>query len=280
MIISSIIWNADPEIFSVGPITVRWYGLLFAFSFIAGFYLLLWMFKSENLKKDWVDKIFIYVMVGCIVGARLGHVFFYDWGFYSKNPLEIIKIWRGGLASHGAAIGIITALWLFSGIVSKRSILWILDRVVLTIAVSGICIRIGNLINSEIYGIGTDLPWGFIFVINNETVPKHPTQIYEALSCLLIFGLLMYMYWKTKAKDKLGLLFGVFLTTLFVSRFFIEFLKYRQSDLIEEGMMLNMGQLLSIPFILAGLFFIFWRPKLKITVQPEEDEQHDEDPGI
>ena len=200
MIISSVIWNVDPEVFSLGPVTVRWYGLLFAFSFIVGFYLLLWMFKSEGLKKDWVDKAFIYVMVGCIVGARLGHIFFYDWGFYSKNPLEILKIWRGGLASHGAAIGIITALWLYSVIVTKRHILWILDRVVLTIAFSGICIRTGNLINSEIYGIETDLPWGFVFINMGETVPKHPTQIYEALSCVVIFLLLMYMYWKTKAK--------------------------------------------------------------------------------
>jgi prolipoprotein diacylglyceryl transferase len=172
-----------------------------------------------------------------------------------------LKVWEGGLASHGAAVGILLALYLFARKVKKLYI-WILDRVVIVVALAGLCIRMGNLMNSEIYGIETSLPWGFIFVRENETVAKHPTQIYEGLSYLLIFFVLYFIYRKNTKKLKPGLIFGLFLILLFSVRFIIEFIKEPQVG-FEANMALNMGQLLSIPFILAGVFIMYRALKLK-----------------
>jgi prolipoprotein diacylglyceryl transferase len=194
--------------------------------------------------------------IGTVVGARLGHCFFYEPQYYLENPLEIIKIWHGGLASHGAAIGILTALYLFAR-KEKRSYFWVLDRIVITVALSGLFIRLGNLMNSEIYGVQTSLPWGFIFVREGETVAKHPTQIYEALSYMLIFVLLLKLYYQYKGKPKEGLLFGLFLILTFTMRFLIEFVKNTQVE-FEKSMFLNMGQLLSIPFVLAGIGILWY----------------------
>ncbi|MBN1819395.1 MAG: prolipoprotein diacylglyceryl transferase [Prolixibacteraceae bacterium] len=254
-ILSYIHWNVDPEIFHLGRLSVRWYGLLFASGFLIGYYIGEKMFKWEKVNPKWLDSLFMYLIIATIIGARLGHVFFYGWEDYSKNPIEIIKVWEGGLASHGGALGILVAMILFSWLVSKRSILWVLDRVVVPTALVAAMIRTGNLMNSEIYGVETSLPWGFFFDRNGETVAKHPTQIYEALCYLIGFGTLMYMYWKTKAKDKPGMLLGVFFIIVFVSRFLIEFIKEDQ-ELFEEGMALNMGQWLSIPFIIGGLWLL------------------------
>ena len=254
-ILSFIHWNVNPEIFSLGPVHVRWYGLLFAVGFLFGYNHGEKMFKHENIDLKWLESLFIYLIVATIIGARLGHVLFYGWGYYSQHPIEILYVWQGGLASHGGVLGIIIAMFIWSKYVSKRSILWVLDRVVVPSVFVAALIRLGNLMNSEIYGIPTTLPWGVIFERNHETVAKHPTQIYESLSYLITFGVMLYMYWKTKAKDYQGLLVGVFFVMVFSARFFIEFIKEEQ-EAFEKGMSLNMGQLLSIPFILGGIFLI------------------------
>ena len=254
-ILAFIHWNVSPEIFSLGPIHVRWYGLMFAVGFLFGYNHGEKMFRHENIDPKWLESLFIYLLVATIVGARLGHVFFYGWEYYSQHPIEILYIWQGGLASHGGVLGIIVAMIIWSMKVSKRSILWVLDRVVVPSILVAALIRLGNLMNSEIYGMETSLPWGFIFERNHETIPKHPTQLYEALSYLLTFGVIQYMYWKTKAKDYLGLLVGVFFIMVFTARFFIEFIKEDQ-EAFEATMALNMGQWLSIPFIIAGVVLI------------------------
>jgi len=252
-ILTFIHWNVSPEIFSLGPIHIRWYGLMFAVGFLFGYYHGEKMFKHENIDLSWLESLFIYLIVATVVGARLGHVFFYGWDYYSQHPIEILYVWQGGLASHGGVIGIIIAMFIWSKNVSKRSILWVLDRVVVPSVFVAALIRLGNLMNSEIYGIPTTLPWGVIFERNHETIAKHPTQIYESLSYLVTFGVMLYMYWKTKAKDYQGLLVGVFFVMVFSARFFIEFIKEEQ-EAFEKGMTLNMGQWLSIPFVIVGIF--------------------------
>jgi phosphatidylglycerol---prolipoprotein diacylglyceryl transferase len=264
----AIQWNASPELFSLGPISVRWYGLMFAMGFLFGFSILTRMFKFEGTDPILVEKLFVYVIIATIVGARLGHVIFYGWDYYSQHLIEIfLPIAKGdtgykfvgfqGLASHGGAFGIIIAVWLFSKRVTKRPILWTLDRLVVPIALVGAMIRTGNLMNSEIYGIPTNLPWGFIFERNNETVAKHPTMIYETLCYLITFGLLMYFYYKKKdLKDRTGFITGAFFIGAFLTRFMIEFIKERQ-EAFEAGMIINMGQILSIPFVLAGIWLIW-----------------------
>jgi len=254
-ILAFIHWNVSPEIFSIGPVHVRWYGLLFAVGFLFGYNHGEKMFKYENIDLKWLESLFIYLIVATIIGARLGHVLFYGWDYYSQHPIEILYVWQGGLASHGGVLGIIIAMFIWSKYVSKRSILWVLDRVVVPSIFVGALIRLGNLMNSEIYGMPTTLPWGFIFERNHETVAKHPTQIYEALSYLVTFGVMLYMYWKTKAKDYQGLIVGVFFVMVFSARFFIEFIKEVQES-FENGMSLDMGQWLSIPFVLTGIFLI------------------------
>jgi prolipoprotein diacylglyceryl transferase len=271
-LLNYIHWNVSPEIFNLGPLSIRWYGLLFASGFLIGYYIGEKMFKSEGVPQKWIDSLFFYIIIATIIGARLGHVFFYGWDYYSQNPAEIIKIWHGGLASHGGAIGIIIAMLLYSKNVTKRNVLWIIDRIVVPTALVAAFIRTGNLMNSEIYGVQTSLPWGFIFERNGETVPKHPTQIYEALAYLLAFGVLMYLYWKTRSRYKQGLLTGVFFIFIFASRFFIEFIKEDQ-EAFEAGMALNMGQWLSIPFVLLGIFLVVRAMKIpeKIYKNPKED---------
>lgn len=254
-ILAFIHWNVGPEIFSLGPVHVRWYGLLFAIGFLFGYNHGEKMFKYENIDLKWLESLFIYLIVATIVGARLGHVFFYGWDYYSQHPIEILYVWQGGLASHGGVLGIIIAMILWSRNVSKRSILWVLDRVVVPSVFVAALIRLGNLMNSEIYGIETTLPWGIIFERNHETVAKHPTQIYEALSYLLTFGVMLYMYWKTKAKDYQGMLLGVFFIMVFTARFLVEFIKEDQ-EAFEATMSLNMGQWLSIPFIIVGIVLV------------------------
>ena len=255
----SILWDVDPEIFKIGPIAVRWYGLLFALGFLLGYQLVERMFKKEGIPLEWLEKLFMYTLIATVIGARLGHVIFYGWEFYSQHPAEILKIWHGGLASHGATIGILTALYFYSKKVSKKSMLWILDRVAIPVALAGFFIRTGNLMNSEIVGTQTDLAWGFQFVrasIYEPLAARHPAQLYEALCYLFSFGILMYMYWKTNAKEFLGRLIGIFFMLIFTARFFIEFIKENQ-EAFEDGMALNMGQWLSIPFILLGAYLAY-----------------------
>lgn len=272
MLAASIVWDVSPELFSLGPIHVRWYGLMFAIGFWIGTEIVSRMFKHEGAPERWVGILLIYVVIATIVGARLGHVFFYEWSYYSQHPSEIIQFWKGGLASHGGTIAIIIAVFLYSWLVTKRNPLWTFDRLVIPIALVGGLIRLGNLFNSEIFGGPTALPWGFEFVRSSqwhyfyEGIACHPTQIYEALAYFALFALLMWMYWKKNSEERPGLIFGVFLTWLFTARFIIEFIKNPQED-FERDMMLNMGQLLSIPFIIAGIALIIYsmsRPRLHL----------------
>jgi phosphatidylglycerol:prolipoprotein diacylglycerol transferase len=254
-------WDVNPEIFRIGSFAVRWYGLLFASSFLFGYIILQKIFKNENLSESVLDRLTVYVAIGVIVGARLGHCLFYEPDYYLSHPVEILKIWHGGLASHGAAIGIITAIWLFVR-KEKKDFTWAIDRVAIVVALSGFFIRTGNLMNSEIYGVETTVPWGFVFLRNGETAPKHPTQIYEALAYLLIFGLLLWLYWRKKGEYIQGTLISVACILIFVARFFIEFLKEDQVA-FESSMKLNMGQLLSIPFIILGGIWLYYSLKKK-----------------
>lgn len=261
-----ITWTADPAIFSIFGREIRWYGLFFAVGFLIGYAIEDRIYKHDNAPAGWCDKVFIYTIVATIIGARLGHCIFYGWEYYSAHPIDIFKIWEGGLASHGGTIGIIIALYIFSRRVTHRNLLWALDRLAIPTSFVAVLIRLGNLMNHEIYGHATTLPWGFRFIENVGawhtygmepvfSAPSHPTQIYEALCYLLVFAVLMYMYWKRRAGDRPGLILGIFFIGIFLSRFFIEFVKNDQ-EAFEADMVLNMGQWLSIPFVIAGVWLI------------------------
>jgi prolipoprotein diacylglyceryl transferase len=260
MILQFIHWNISPTIFSIGPVSVRWYGLLFAMSFVVGYFIMLRIFRKENIPEPLLDSLSMYMLIATVVGARLGHVLFYEPESYLAHPLDILKIWQGGLASHGAAIGILVGLYLFSR-KSRQPFLWVIDRIVIVVALAGFFIRTGNLFNSEIYGNVTNLPWGFIFDRTGETLPRHPTQIYEALAYLAVFIFLLWYYFKKEGKPRQGFLLGVFLIGVFGFRFFVEFIKEPQVQ-FENSMALNMGQWLSIPFVIAGIVLLVWKPKI------------------
>ncbi|MDY0281388.1 MAG: prolipoprotein diacylglyceryl transferase [Salinivirgaceae bacterium] len=249
-----IVWDMNPEIFSIGFISVRWYGLLFAASFFFGYIVMLKYFKIDGLSIKVLDSVSMYMFIGVVIGARLGHCLFYELDYYLSNPLEILKIYNGGLASHGAAVGIFVALYLFSR-KNKIPYLNILDRMAIVVALSGFFIRMGNFFNSEIYGVATSKPWGVIFVRAHETVAKHPTQIYEALVALLLFFVLHTMFMKWNKRLVNGVIFSILLIVLFLNRFLIEFIKEVQVD-FETTMSLNMGQWLSIPLILTGVVIL------------------------
>lgn len=263
-------WNIDPEIFRIGPLAVRYYGLMWALAFYLGYVVFQRFVKNEKLPANFLDSLTMYMIVGTIIGARLGHCLFYEPAYYITHPLEILKIWHGGLASHGAAIGILVSLYML-GKKWKMPMIYIMDRVVIAVALGGALIRIGNFMNSEIYGNVTNLPWGVIFERAGEVFPKHPTQIYEALAYLVLWGFLMYYYKRKKGKMCTGFVFGIFLIVLFTSRFLIEFIKEPQVD-FESSMALNMGQLLSVPFILAGIYFVIQsirKPRIFTYVEPK-----------
>jgi len=254
-ILNSISWSVDPILFDLGPLQVRYYGLLFATGFMLSFYIVSYFYKRAGIEVEEVDKLTIYTILGAVLGARFGHVFFYEWAYYKANLSEIPMVWHGGLASHGGAIGILIAIYFYSR-KYHRNFLWTMDRIVVPTALTGALIRLGNLMNSEIYGTPTDLPWGFIFKNNGEVVPMHPTQLYEAFAYLVSFAILWFMYQKDEGKIPRGKLFGVFMILIFGVRFFIEFIKYHQSTLLPNDSVLNMGQLLSIPLVIAGVYFL------------------------
>ncbi|MDR1054807.1 MAG: prolipoprotein diacylglyceryl transferase [Prevotellaceae bacterium] len=265
----SIRWNVDPVIFHIGSTEIRYYSLIFVAAFILGMYIFANMLKRENKDPKLLEKAFYTIFFSTLIGARLGHCLFYEGAYFIAHPIEIfwpIKDgkWIGyhGLASHGAAIGILIGLYIYSR-KNKLSYLWTLDRIVITVALAGFFIRMGNLMNSEIYGHETNLPWGFIFARAGETATKHPTQLYEALSYLAIFVILYFMYFKLKSGTPNGVIFGVFLILLFTTRLLIEFIKEPQVD-NEYIWGLNIGQRLSIPFIIAGfivLWYVYWKKK-------------------
>lgn len=277
----AIHWDVSPEIIE-GWKTPNYYGLLFVTGLMIGYFVIRKMFKKEQIGEDLLDKLVLYVVLATIIGARLGHVLFYGphWGpdGYFTNPLSIFKVWEGGLASHGGAIAVFIALVIYSKRVSKKPLLWILDRIATPIAIAAAFIRFGNLMNSEIVGDPTNVPWAFEFVnyINDfgfpeiPVIPRHPAQLYEALSYLVLFAILLFLFWKRNAWKRPGLIFGVFLIFLFTARFFIEFVKEGQSR-FDDSLTINTGQWLSVPFILAGIFVV-WRA-LKNKPIEEEDSK-------
>ena len=263
-------WDVSPYIFSIGNFQVRWYGLLFVSGFIFGYWLFSKFYKREGMPAKLLDPMLYMLLICALVGARLGHVLFYDLDFYLANPGEILKVWHGGLASHGGAIAILFGVWWYVHKYGKKyniDYIWVVDRLAIAIPFAGMAIRLGNLMNSEIYGFETTVPWGFIFVRDGQTVAHHPTQLYEALSYLLIGIIMLVLYYKKRESEPnkplyRGFLFGLFLVLLFGARFLIEYFKLPQegSDAVamSAGRALNNGQLLSIPFVVAGVVIIIW----------------------
>lgn len=265
MILPAVVhWNASPYIFTIGSFGIRWYSILFVVAFTIGWFMFKRFYERENLPSDkLMDPLLWYLAIGTLVGSRLGHCIFYDSSYYFgsfEGFLEIFMPWKGGLASHGGAIALLVAMWLYVRRYGRKygfDFLWIMDRLVITVCFAGACIRLGNLFNSEIYGDVTSLPWGFIYERNGETLPKHPTQLYEALSYTILGFVLLLVYKKNLPKLHKGTIFAIFLIALFGMRFVIEFIKEPQMA-FEETMTLNMGQLLSVPFILAGIILLVW----------------------
>ena len=273
MIFCSIDWNPNPEIFKIFEFPVRYYGLFFAMAFLAGFQVMTYIFKKEGRPVEQADQLLLYAMVATVVGARMGHYFFYEFPLLQADPMrffvQMITPPFSGLASHGAAVGLFSAFYLYVKKNPGQSYLYVTDRMVIVVSLAGFFIRMGNLMNSEIIGKPTDLPWGFKFFRDYEfnplgdpamVVARHPSQLYEALSCLVIFALLMWFWSQKKAKTQEGLMTGLFMVVLFGLRFFYEFLKENQSD-FESQMALNMGQILSIPSVIFGLIVLFYSYK-------------------
>lgn len=287
-----ITWNVDPVLFQLGGLQVRWYGLLWALGFLIGYFVMRNIYRHEKMSDDWMDKLLIYMLVFTVVGARLGHCLFYGPDYYLSNPFKMLAVWEGGLASHGGAIGILIGLWLYVRAYNKStkktkeekqriSYIWILDRIVVPVCLVGALIRCGNVMNHEIYGTPTSLPWGFVFLRGaeqfcgtfdnytacnawnapcppSEWLPCHPTGLYEAFFCLVAMGILLWMYYKRDLGNRQpGLMFGTFLIIIFGSRILIEFLKNVQVD-FERNMVFDMGQWLSVPFVLVGIGMIVW----------------------
>ena len=277
-------WNVDPAILHLGGFELRWYSLLFVSGFILGWYIVKSFFQREKIPVELLDPLLYMLLICTIVGARLGHCIFYQPDYYFgswQGFWEIFMPWKGGLASHGGTIALLAGIWWYAARYGRKhhfDYVWLLDHLVIPVAFAACFIRLGNLFNSEIYGGPTDLPWGFVFQRAGETVPKHPTQLYEALTYLLLGVLLMWMYWKRLDKTYRGTFVGVFLVVCFGSRFLIEFVKNPQVE-FEENMLLNMGQLLSIPFVLLGIGFLVYAFTKKIparALHPEKTPQQKE----
>lgn len=253
-----VTWDFNPVFFSIGSLDIAYYGLMWVLALFVSEWIFSKIVKREGLNEDMVISGFMYMAIAAIVGARLGHCFFYEPTHYLQNPLEILNLRQGGLASHGAAIGMVVGIFLYS---RKWKIppMWMFDRIGIMVPIAGALVRLGNLFNSEIYGTATTLPWGFIFVRDGQTAAMHPTQIYEALMYLLTFAVMLHIYYRTKLSDKRGVMFGVFLIMLFGARLLIESIKQVQEpwevDMVASWG-LNMGQVLSLPFIVAGVVIL------------------------
>lgn len=253
------IWSVNPIAISIGSLHVFWYGILFATAILSGLEFMKWVFKQEGKNIEMLDSMFVYIVVGIIVGARLGHCFFYDPSFYLAHPLKIFAVWEGGLASHGGGLGVIIALYLYVK-KYKLNFLWLLDRVAIPTALFGFFVRLGNFMNSEIVGSPSDVSWAVVFS-RVDSLPRHPAQLYESFSYLLIFLFLTYIYINYRKKLKNGTLFGLFLTLVFSVRFLVEFVKVKQADYDTSFLMMSTGQALSIPFLLLGFYLIFFHSK-------------------
>lgn len=258
-----VIWDVNPEIFHIGAFSVRWYGLLFALGFLIGMQIMTYIFKKEKKPITDTDTLLIYMVVSTIMGARIGHFLFYEPDVLLHNPLEVVLPPYRGLASHGAGVGIFLGLWLYSRRQSSRAtgqtFLWVADRIAITVALAGACIRFGNLMNSEIVGRPTDVSWAFVFMNNNEyaKIPRHPAQLYESLSCLALFFLMLWFWNRHRERTPQGSLLGIFMIWVFTLRFFYEYLKENQVP-FENNLALNMGQILSIPAVLMGVYCIWY----------------------
>ncbi len=268
----AINWAVDPVILNLGFLELRWYSLLFVSGFVLGWFIFKWFFNREGIPESLLDPLLYTLLIGTVVGARLGHCLFYQPDYYLGSWdgfCEIFMPWKGGLASHGGTIALFIAMWWFAKHYGKKydfDFLWILDHLCIPVCFAAFFIRMGNLFNSEIYGDFTNLPWGFIFELRGETLPKHPTQLYEALSYLILGFVLIWAYKAKMEKLYRGTIIGVFFIVLFGMRFLIEFIKEPQVG-FEETMLLNMGQLLSIPFILLGVVFLIYGLKKKQPFQ-------------
>jgi len=250
------VWSLNPIAFSLGPITVFWYGILFALAILAGLHFMKWVYTQEGKDVEELDSMFLYIVIGIVVGARLGHVLFYDPSYYFANPEKIIAVWEGGLASHGGGLGVILALYLFAR-KYKLNYLWLLDRVAIPTAMFGFFVRMGNLMNSEIVGIPTNISWAIVFS-RVDMLPRHPAQLYESFSYLVIFIVLTLLYKFKRDHFNNGFLFGLFLVLIFTVRILVEFVKVKQADYDTSFLMMSTGQALSVPFILIGLVLMVW----------------------
>ncbi len=245
-----------PTIEQFGPILIRWYGALFASAFLIGYFIGRKLFRDAGKDVALADRLLTYIVIATIIGARLGHVIFYDFDYYIRNIQEVLYIWQGGLASHGATVGILLALWLFIRKHPEITFFWLTDRLSIPVILGGAFIRLGNFFNSEIYGLPTDVSWAVIFARVDE-LPRHPSMLYEAIFCIIIFVVLIALYQYYRKYPPEGLLTGVFMIILFTSRFFIEYTKVEQAPFTETWAF-GMGQLLSLPFIIFGIW-VLWK---------------------
>ena len=296
MEILQFVWNPTTD--GIGPI--KYYSLMWMLAFIIGFYIMKIIYKKEGLSDEKLDSLFVYTILGTMLGARLGHVIFYDFHLFYDDFFSVFLPFKfkggieftgfRGLASHGAAIGIITALFIYNRNKLKKSLLWILDRIIIAVAIGGAFIRLGNFFNSEIVGKKTESFFGIRFIQNDikskeasfntgienvqeaykaitenpefinllEGVPfRHPAQLYEAITLILIFFIVAHIYWRTQILKKEGVLLGIFFILLWVSRFFIEYVKDNLGGLEDQFGIFSTGQWLSIPFIFIGFYLIF-----------------------
>lgn len=268
-------WNPRKSI-DLGFFELHFYSVMWIVAFILGFQITKRIWKNEGESNESLDSLFIYSVLGIMLGARLGHVIFYQSELITEDFFSIFLPFKfkggieftgfQGLASHGAAIGMIISMYLYNKKVLKKTILWILDRVVVAVALGAVFVRIGNFINSEIVGVKTDSALGVIFKQNGENFARHPAQLYEAFCYIFVFLILLYFYWKTNKAKQQGFLFGLFLVLLWTVRFFVEFVKVAQVDGRDDYVwFMNTGQVLSVPFILIGLYFMFvYKPKSEL----------------
>lgn len=246
-----LFWNANPIFLQIGPISIHWYGILFAAGFLLGYYLMQQIYKKEHQPTEQLDQLLTYIFIGTVVGARLAHTLIYEPDYYLAHPIEILEVWQGGLASHGGGLGVMLAIWYFVRKHPHNGFLWVADRLVIPTALTGCFIRLGNFMNSEILGNPTHGDWGVVFE-RIDSIPRHPAQLYEAVCYMLTFLILLACYHKGKEKQS-GFLFGLFMILVFIARFGVEFFKTPQAD-YEAGFEITVGQWLSVPFIILGVF--------------------------
>ncbi len=256
--LAEIVWTVSPEIINLqlGPLHIRlaWYGLLFVSGFVVGYNVIQWVFRREQKPIEDVDTLTLYMITSTVVGMRLGHVLFYDPAYYAQHLIEVFQIWKGGYASHGAVISIMIAIWLYTRSRPQQPFLWMIDRIAMVTAFAAICIRVGNFFNQEMIGTPTNVAWAVVFTLR-DSVPRHPAQLYEALCYALTFGVLLYLYRKQGERTPHGQLLGIFFIMVFGARFAVEFVKKNQVE-FEDALLLNMGQILSIPLILLGAYLL------------------------